>query len=547
MDSATDLNTLTPEQLRQLSGELLGALAARNEEVQSLTKQNQQLATEKQQLVTEKQQLSAHNTQLTIRNEKLTFELAVLKRHRFDRRSEQSGSGQLRLLDEIVEEDTSAIEQELDALTGDIAKPRTAKRQPKRQALPANLPRTEIHHDPDSTTCGCGCQLVHIGDDISEKLDYEPGSFSVERHIRSKWVCKSCETVVQAPVAPHVIDKGIPTTRLLTHVLVSKYADHQPLYRQNQIFQRAGVDIPLSTLAEWVGRCGVELAPLVEALKTAIISQSVLHADETPVKMLVPGEKKAKKAYVWAFATTRWCDIQAVVYDFQPTRAGEVARAFLDDWHGHLVCDDYGGYKASFKPKDNELSAAVTEVACWAHARRKFVELVEIQQSPIAAKAVEYINALYELEREAKMLSSDERLVLRQEKSAPIVKALHDWLVGQRAALTNSTRTARAIDYSLKRWDALVRYLESGDLPIDNNWVENQIRPWALGRSNWLFAGSLRSGQRAANVMTLIQCAKINGLDPQAYLSDVLERLPTAKESDLNGLLPHNWLPADKV
>ena len=291
----------------------------------------------------------------------------------------------------------------------------------------------------------------------------------------------------------------------------------------------------------------MELAPLVEALKNAIISQSVLHADETPVKMLVPGEKKAKKAYVWAFATTRWYDIQAVVYDFQPTRAGEVARAFLDDWHGHLVCDDYGGYKASFKPKDNELSAAVTEVACWAHARRKFVELVEIQQSPIAAKAVEYINALYELEREAKMLSSDERLVLRQEKSAPIVKALHDWLVGQRAALTNSTRTARAIDYSLKRWDALVRYLESSDLPIDNNWVENQIRPWALGRSNWLFAGSLRSGQRAANVMTLIQCAKINGLDPQAYLSDVLDRLPTAKQSDLNALLPHNWLPVDKV
>ncbi len=380
MDSATDLSTLTPEQLRQLSGELLGALAARNEEVQSLTKQNQQLATEKQQLAserqrlttekqqltTEKQQLSAHNAQLTIRNEKLTFELAVLKRHRFDRRSEQSGSGQLRLLDEIVEEDTSAIEQELDALTGDIAKPRTAKRKPKRQALPANLPRTEIHHDPDSTTCGCGCQLVHIGDDISEKLDYEPGSFSVERHIRSKWACKSCETVVQAPVAPHVIDKGIPTTRLLTHVLVSKYADHQSLYRQHQIFQRAGVDLPLSTLADWVGRCGVELAPLVEALKTAIIGQSVLHADETPAKMLVPGEKKAKKAYVWAFATTRWSDIQAVVYDFQPTRAGEVARAFLDDWHGHLVCDDYGGYKASFKPKDNALSAAVTEVACWA-------------------------------------------------------------------------------------------------------------------------------------------------------------------------------------
>ena len=179
--------------------------------------------------------------------------------------------------------------------------------------------------------------------------------------------------------------------------------------------------------------------------------------------------------------------------------------------------------------------------------RGKFVELMEVQQSPNAAKALEYINALYELEREAKTLSSHQRLALRQQKTAPIIEALHEWLIGQRAALTNSTRTARAIDYSLKRWDALMRYLENGDLPIDNNWVENQIRPWALGRSNWLFAGSLRSGQRAANVMTLIQSAKINGLDPQAYLANVLERLSSAKHSNLNGLLPHNWQPAGKV
>ena len=389
--------------------------------------------------------------------------------------------------------------------------------------------------------------MVHIGDDVSEKLDYEPGTFSVERHIRSKWACKACETIVQAPAAPHVIDKGIPTTRLLTHVLVSKYADHQPLYRQNQIFQRAGIDLPRSTLSEWVGRCGVALTPLVDALKTAVLSQAVLHADETPVKMLEPGNKKTKTAYVWAFATTRWSEVQAVVYDFQPTRAGEVARAFLDDWGGHLVCDDYGGYKASFKPKDDANNRDIIEVGCWAHSRRKFVDLVEVQQSPIAAKAVEYINALYDIEREAKALSAGERKAFRQEKARPIIDALYEWLVGQRAALTKGTRTARAIDYTLNRWDALIRYLGDGNLPIDNNWVENQIRPWALGRSNWLFAGSLRSGQRAANVMTLIQSAKINGLDPQAYLRDLLERLPTAKQADLEALLPHNWQPNGKV
>ena len=547
MDSAIDLNALTPEQLRQLSGELLEALADKNERLQTQSQQIEQLSTKNEQLSTKNEQLSSANTQLTVRNDKLTFELALLRRHQFGRRSEQTGSGQLRLLDEIVEEDISAIERELDELTTDVSKPAAEKRRPKRQALPANLPRTEIRHDPDATTCGCGCQMVHIGDDVSEKLDYEPGTFSVERHIRSKWACKACETIVQAPVAPHVIDKGIPTTRLLTHVLVSKYADHQPLYRQNQIFQRAGIDLPRSTLSEWVGRCGVALTPLVDALKTAVLSQCVLHADETPVKMLEPGNKKTKTAYVWAFATTRWSEVQAVVYDFQPTRAGEVARAFLDDWGGHLVCDDYGGYKASFKPKDDANNRDIIEVGCWAHSRRKFVDLVEVQQSPIATKAVEYINALYDIEREAKALSAGERKAFRQEKARPIIDALYEWLVGQRAALTKGTRTARAIDYTLNRWDALIRYLGDGNLPIDNNWVENQIRPWALGRSNWLFAGSLRSGQRAANVMTLIQSAKINDLDPQAYLQDVLERLPTARQADLETLLPHNWQPIGKV
>lgn len=225
-----------------------------------------------------------------------------------------------------------------------------------------------------------------------------------------------------------------------------------------------------------------------------------------------------------------------------------MARTFLDDWGGHLVCDDYGGYKASFKPgKHKHKLANVIEVGCWAHSRRKFVELVEAQQSPIAEKAVAYIGALYEIERETRDLSPEDRKALRQERARPIVEALHDWLIGQRAALTNGTRTARAIDYTLKRWDALVRYINDGNLPIDNNWVENQIRPWALGRNNWLFAGSLRSGQRAANIMTLIQSAKINGLDPQAYLRDVLERLPMAKQADLTGLLPHNWQPAGKV
>ena len=229
--------------------------------------------------------------------------------------------------------------------------------------------------------------------------------------------------------------------------------------------------------------------------------------------------------------------VLTVVYNFQPGRSGQAARDFLGNWQGKLVCDDYSGYKAGFVQ-------GITEVGCWAHARRQFHELLERNQSEIAEKALSYIGALYDIERQAKTLTAADRLLLRQNKVKPIIGALHRWLIQQRDGLANSTRTANAIDYRLKRWATLTRYLDDGRLPIDNNWVENQIRPWALGRKNWLFAGSLRSGQRAANVMTLIQSAKINNIDPQAYLRDVLERLPMAKQSDLEAMLPHNWKPA---
>jgi hypothetical protein len=251
--------------------------------------------------------------------------------------------------------------------------------------------------------------------------------------------------------------------------------------------------------------------------------------------MLAPGQKKVHRAYVWAYASTRFSGTQGLVYDFQPTRSGKAVRDFLAGWSGKLVCDDFGGYKASFLQ-------GVTEIGCMAHARRKFHEL---GQTPIADKALETIGLLYGIEREAETLDSQARQALRQARSNPILDKLRDWLIGQREQVTNGTATARAMDYSLKRWEALVRYLDDGEVPIDNNWVENQVRPWALGRSNWLFAGSVRSGQRAANIMTLIQSAKINGLDPQAYLKDVMERIPTAKWSEIDQLLPHNWQPVN--
>uniref|UniRef100_UPI003D0D8D68 IS66 family transposase n=1 Tax=Vibrio sp. TaxID=678 RepID=UPI003D0D8D68 len=282
-------------------------------------------------------------------NDKLTHEMAVLKRHNFARRSEALSVDQRSLLDEHIDGDIGGIEEELARAGEQIAAPTRKKRQPKRTPLPPELPRRVIKHEPDNTTCSCGCALKRIGEDISEKLDYQPGSFTVEQHVRGKWVCDHCETLIQAPVPAQVIDKGVPASGLLAHVLVAKYADHLPLYRQEKIFDRAGLAIARSTLADWVGRCGVALQPLVDALRETLLEQTVLHADETPVPMLAPGKKKTHRAYVWAYASTHDAPVQCVIYDFAPTRAGEHARRFLQSWQGKLVCDDYAGYKEGFK------------------------------------------------------------------------------------------------------------------------------------------------------------------------------------------------------
>ena len=334
-----------------------------------------------------------------------------------------------------------------------------------------------------------------------------------------------------------IIDKGIATAGLLAQVLVAKYADHLPLYRQESIFARAGVELPRSTLAQWVGVCGVRLQPLVDALKDVVFSHRVLHADETPVQMLKPGNKKTHRAYIWAYAPGLHEDLKAVIYDFAEGRSGEHARTFVGDWRGSLVCDDFSGYKAM-------MSQGVTEVGCMAHARRKFFELHVANKSQIAEYALGLIGQLYETERQAKALNPLDRQRLRQKQARPVADALFEWMRLQRTRVTDGSATAKALDYTLKRWQALTRYLDDGQLPIDNNWIENQIRPIAVGRSNWLFAGSLRAGKRAAAVMSLIQSAKMNGHDPYAYIKDVLTRLPTQKASQIHELLPHRWQPA---
>ena len=512
MTSLPNLDQLPPEQLRALAAQLMQRVESLDQKVETMGKK-------------------IHRDQTLI--EKLTHEIAQLKRFKFAKRSEQLSPDQVSLLDDLIDTDIAAIEAELEALKP--ARASTEVRQkPKRTALPPQFPRTLIHHEPDNSHCQCGCALKRIGEDVSEKLDYTPGVFTVERHIRGKWVCDQCETLIQAPVPAQVIDKGIPTSGLLAHVMIAKFADHLPLYRQESIFARAGLAIARSTLAQWVGNCGVQLQPLVDALRDAVLAQHVIHADETPVSMLAPGEKKTHRAYVWAYAISQFSDLAAVVYDFSPSRAGEHARNFLQDWKGKLVCDDFGGYKASFEQ-------GVTEIGCMAHARRKFFELHATNKSQLAEQALRYIQLLYEIEHEVRDLEPDLRRRIRQEKAVPVMDALHAWMITQRLLVHDGSAISKALDYSLKRWTALSRYLDDGAVPIDNNWAENQIRPWALGRKNWLFAGSLRSGKRAAAIMSLIQSARLNGHDPYAYLKDVLTRLPTQRASEITELLPHRW------
>ena len=485
--------------------------------------------------------------------DKLTFEIAQLKRLQYGAKSEQLSADQRALFDEAVDGDIAAIEEQIAVLKATLP-PKAddgEKKTPKRGTLHARLPRVDRHHEPESTACitpGCGCQMSRIGEDVSEKLDYTPGVFTVERHVRGKWACAQCKTLVQAPVPAAVIDKGIPTAGLLAQVLVAKHADHLPLYRQEAIFGRAGLAIPRSTLAAWLGQCGARLQPLADAMRARLLQCQVLHADETPVAMIAPGKGKTHRAYLWAYAAAVSEPIKAVVYDFTEGRSGENARAFLGHdpnkrarnqaaWTGSLVCDDFSGYKALF-------ALGVTEVGCMAHARRKFVELHVANKSTLAQTAIELIGQLYGLERDIRDKNAEHRLQQRRSRAAPIAQALHDWLIAQRGKVPNGTATARAIDYSLNRWAALTRYLDDARLPIDNNHDEQQIRPWATGRKNWLFAGTLAAGKRAAMITSLIQSAKLNGHDPYAYLKDVLERLPTHRASDIDALLPYRWTPA---
>lgn len=469
--------------------------------------------------------------QAELKNQALTFELAYYKRIRFANKSEQFSAEQRELFEETWNTDIIALEVEVEQ-SGHTAKP--AKRASAgRQPLPDHLPRIEHRHEPESCTCGqCGLALVKIGEDVSEQLDVEPARFFVPRHIRPQYACRRCETVSAAPIPPAVIDGGMAAPGLLTWVMVSKFMDHLPLYRLEQIAARSQVPLARSTLAEWVGRTGVALQPLADRLAELLRKRSVLQADETPVQQLDPGNGKTKKAYLWAYrSNTLDTGPHIIVFDYQPGRHGVHARDFLAGWQGHLMVDDYAGYKALF-------TQGVTELGCMAHARRKFFDLFAANQSPVAAEALRRIGELYQVERQAAALDAAGRLPLRQQEAVPKLESLRKWLLETRITIADGSATAKALEYSIKRWPALARYADSGVFPIDNNPVENAIRPIAIGKKNWLFAGSERAGKRAAAIQTLLGTARLNGLDAHTWLKDTLEKLPAWPNSRIDELLP---------
>ena len=493
------------------------------------------------------EQIARRDTELHAARTKiqaLTLELAHLRRMRFGVKSEALGTEIRDLFQETLASDVAAAEIELAKRQaeseGTPATPRAKREGAGRQPLPEHLPRIEHRHEPESCTCGkCGKDLVLIGENISEQLDVEPAKFFVHRHIRPQYACRACETVTAAAIPPAVIDGGMAAVGLLAWVIIGKYLDHLPLYRLERIAARDGVTLARSTLAEWVGRIGVALQPLADRLTTLLLERPILHADETPVQQLDPGNGKTKRAYLWAYMSNRLeTGPPIVVFDYQTSRSGAHARNFLADWQGSLMVDDFGGYKAIF-------GQGVTELGCFAHARRKYFELNEAQANPIAQEALLRIAALYEIEVRGRDLSIAERADLRQREAQPLLDSMHMWLKATRMTVANGGGTAKALDYSLKRWQALSRYAENGALPIDNNPVENAIRPICLGKKNWLFTGSERAGKRAAAIQSLLATAALNGLDPAAWLRSALEKLPTCLNSEIDSLLPlpHYPLP----
>lgn len=433
--------------------------------------------------------------------------------------------------------------EELEVRTAERAEARSSSDSPSkrssRRPLPEHLPR-EVHvHMPQADACSsCGGALRKLGEDVSEMLEYVPASFKVIRHIRPKLCCTKCDVILEAPAPSRPIDRGLAGPGLLAHVLVAKYADHLPLYRQSEIYAREGVDLDRSTLADWVGATSHLLSPLVDHLRRHVLAASKLHADDTPVPVLAPGMGKTKTARLWTYVRDDRAAADdtppAVWFAYSEDRKGEHPKQHLSSFSGMLQADGYAGFHHLYE------GGRIVEAACWAHVRRKFYDIQVANGSAIAAEAVKRIGALYDIEREVRGNPAALRGEIRQARARPLLHELHHWLNKTLAGLSRKSDTALAIRYALSRWRALSRYIDDGRIEIDNSAAERALRTVALGRKNYLFAGSDAGGERAAAIYSLLGTAKLNGIDPELYLRHVLDRIADHPVNRLQELLPWN-------
>jgi len=475
--------------------------------------------------------------------DQLKHQLAQLRRHQFGRRSEKIDTGQLLLaFAQLQQAEAQAKAAQRVANSRPATPPREKPNGHGRRALPEDLPRERIAYplpEQERICPDCGQVRDKMGEEVTEQLDYVPASFVVRQHVRIKYACKQCQAnVVTSRMPAQPIEKGIPGPGLLAHVLVSKYADHLPLHRQESIFRRHGIDLSRSTLCDWVGGCADLLEPLVKAMKAELVLSHVIQTDDTPVPVLDATRVGTREGRLWVYVGD--ADHPYTLFDYTPTRKRDGPAAYLAPYQGYLQADAYAGYDGIYA------GGEVTEVGCWAHARRKSFD-ARTSDSRRAHVALAYIQQLYKVEDKARGLDADARHAMRQEQSRPILVEFGQWLEAEQMTVLPKSPMGEAIGYARRQWAALNRYLDDGRLEIDNNAAERALRAIAIGRKNWLFAGSDEGGRRAAIIYSLIGTCKRHGVEPFAYLRDVLERVSTHPQSGIAALLPHHWQAAQDL